>query len=120
METLIDSVILAWALTHFACAIVKPDIVENHFGHEGKRLETIVSLLLVGTAMLAALTFDLLPLYIMLGVLEVSSCVASYTCRLVWNVSKANPVISAQLAMSAMQFLAAVCFLSKMLRRMET
>ena len=105
---LAESFILAWALTHFACAIIKPSIVKTMFGRRVKTWQTVLALLLIGIATAFSIVLNAPAFYFILGVFELASSVATYTHRIEWNVPE-----NGQLTMSLLEFVAATALISK-------
>lgn len=111
---LAESFLLAWSLTHFACAVMKPDIVSSMFSNKVTPLQTACFLSGVGAITMFSIALNLRPLYFCLGAFEVVSSVASITNNLVWHVNEDNePNTMVQVTMGLLQQAAAVAFFSK-------
>lgn len=104
----LNGVVLAWSLTHFACAFIKPDIVKTMFGRRVKPWQTIIALLLLGSATAFSIVVNVPAFYFILGVFELVSSVATYSHGIEWNVSE-----NGQLTMGILEFVAATALISK-------
>ena len=112
---LVDSWILAWALTYLSCAFIKPDIVNTIGGWKVPRTASILLLFNTGVFMAVAVFFDVWVLYLVFGVLEAMGCVASFTGVVAWRLPYARLKShgGAQITMALMDLVASALLLSK-------
>lgn len=99
--------ILMWSLSYLACIILKPDLF-----YGGNKVFSQLGCTSMGLMMLAGLLFNVKPLLLCCGVIEVFCGVASWTGVTRWNVAWTtgyDPL--AQISMGLLDLISAVFLL---------